>query len=95
MSIVIVPKPRPLICITRKYVLQLAAQLQIPVVQRCIPLTELDRFQAAFICGTSPRVLPVNGIDAFRFDTQNGLLRRLMEAYSEALETYIRQHLVV
>lgn len=71
--------------ITRKYVLLLAEQLNIPVVKRKITKTDLDCADAAFICGTSPKILPACQIDEFTFSVENAVVKKLMRAYDELL----------
>ena len=68
--------------ITRKYVLHLAEKLGIPIQKREIKRSELNNFSAAFICGTSPKILPVKEIDQHKFSISNRVVEQLIEAYN-------------
>jgi branched-chain amino acid aminotransferase len=45
-------------------------------------MDELKSFDAAFISGTSPKVLPIAFIDEIPFDVNDPLLRYVMEQYN-------------
>jgi D-alanine transaminase len=49
--------------ITREYVLEIAADLGIPVDLRPIPVTELKRAEEVFFCGTTTEISPTVEID--------------------------------
>ncbi len=79
--------------ITRNYAIEICHKNQIPFAERNIHYTELVSFSAAFITGTSPKVLPVRGIDGVGFDVKNKNLKRIMKLYDENLIQYIEnQH---
>lgn len=73
--------------INRRTVLELAARLKIPFVERTVDLTELYIADEVFVCGTSAYVAPVVEIDARRVgDGELGVVtRRLRERYQELL----------
>lgn len=75
--------------ITRKKILELANKLMIEVSEREIPLKDLPFYEAAFISGTSPGILPVSLIDKHRFNTSNEMMRKLMAAYDEKVKRTI------
>jgi len=70
--------------INRRTVIELAKDLNIPVQERTIDLTELYIADEIFICGTSAFLTPVIEIDN-RHITSNGMIRRLQIAYDGAL----------
>ncbi len=72
--------------ITRKYVLEIAADEGILIEERTISTDALDSLVSVFISGTSPKVLPVKQIDDFFFDVGHPLLRRLMEKFDQLLD---------
>jgi branched-chain amino acid aminotransferase len=76
--------------ITRKYVLQIAEKLKIRVNTQNIKLERLPEFEAAFICGTSPKVLPVKQIDAVRFDPSHPLIAKIIDAYEIIFQSQFR-----
>lgn len=75
--------------ITRKYVLEAAKFSEIKIEERDIFLSELKEFDAAFISGTSPKVLPVKNIDQYNYDITNKALLQVMSKYNLILTTYI------
>ena len=78
-----------LLGITRKYVMQAAQLLNIKIEERKIALHELQIFDAAFISGTSPKILPIKNIDANVFETNNVLLEQLMSKLDSLMLQYI------
>lgn len=49
--------------ITRKKVLEIVDEANLPIKMSAIELDQLALVQAAFLCGTSPKVLPISNID--------------------------------
>jgi len=80
------PENKVLKGITRQKVLDSCEQLGISVSEQEIPLKELSFYEAAFISGTSPGILPVKLIDKHLFNTSNDTLRKLMSAYQQTVE---------
>jgi branched-chain amino acid aminotransferase len=79
------PEDQVLPGITRKKVLAICQEQNISVEEKDIPYQELIMYEAVFITGTSPKVLPVRFIDNFRFNPGNSLLIAIMRAYDELL----------
>jgi branched-chain amino acid aminotransferase len=71
--------------ITRAKVLQLAVEKGIPLEETRIKLSEPEKYDACFLTGTSPKILPVSRLDNKPFDVQNKLMRALMEDYGEMM----------
>jgi len=69
--------------ITRAKVLTLAAESGIPVEETKITPEEMKNFEACFLTGTSPKVLPVVRLDQWNFDVQHPLICRLMSDYDK------------
>lgn len=86
------PKALVLPGITRNVVIDICIQHQIPIAEKEIKVEELPFFEAAFITGTSPKVLPVRRIDSFKFTAQHPMLTRIMRLYDEQIEKYIKQN---
>ena len=78
--------------ITRNYVLELCAEMGIEIIEKRIPAKTLPTFDAAFISGTSPKILPVNTIDNNKFMVNNPVVRKLMNAYDFLVNKYIKEH---
>lgn len=84
-SLITVPDKQILPGITRKYVLGLAEQEGIPVIERSISLDALNTFTSAFISGTSPKVLPVKMLDHYSFEVSHPVLQKLMKKFDELI----------
>ena len=76
--------------ITRKYILQLCSQQKIPVSEEVIHTDNLPKFDAAFITGTSPKVLPVLQVDGYPFEVDHPVLRMLMNEFEDFVKTALK-----
>ena len=47
---------------------------------------DIDKLDAMFISGTSPKILPIAFVNNIKLDVNNITLRKLMKAYNELLE---------
>ncbi len=52
---------------------QICTSCGIPVVERAIPVNKLDQFEAAFLTGTSPKVLPISSIEKIVYKADHPL----------------------
>lgn len=77
--------------ITRKYVLKIAEAKGIPVIEKVITNNELDQYEAAFICGTSPKILPVRWINDNQYNPGHPMVKIVIRSYSELLEEHITE----
>ncbi len=75
--------------ITAKYVKNICDQKEIAVIYNTIKLKELNTYEACFITGTSPKILPVHAMDRYRFQVKHDLMKMLMDAYDEKILKYI------
>ncbi len=78
--------------ITRLQIIDLIHELQIPLEERKISLSELKDFDAAFISGTSPKVLPIRQIESVQYNVENPIVARLAQAYDSQIAEYIQSH---
>ena len=88
-SLVTPPANKVLLGITRQKTVQLAREMMIPVEEKEVAVNDLHQFDAAFITGTSPKILPIRQIDHFSFNPKNTELRQLMFRYDEMIGEYI------
>jgi branched-chain amino acid aminotransferase len=72
--------------ITRKYILTLCEQQFIRIQEENIQYNDLDSFDAVFITGTSPKVLPVSQIDHISFPANHMLTDTLIKEYNLLLD---------
>ncbi len=76
--------------ITRKYILDICRDHHKEVVFRCVPAGSISEFEAVFMTGTSPMVLPFCCIGDVNFRTDVALIEKLRQLYIEKTEESIR-----
>lgn len=86
------PGNKVLMGITRQKTIQLANDAGIPFREQEIGLDDISSLQAAFITGTSPKILPVAKIKDWKFDSQNPVVQKLRENYDALIRDYIREN---
>ena len=79
------PLPHVLPGTSRKRVLTICQGNNIRVEEKRVAYKDLSTYEAAFITGTSPLVLPILHIDNITFDPHHPLLVRVMEYYFDLL----------
>ena len=70
--------------VTRGKILEILHGRGVTVHETAISASEIASFEAAFISGTSPKVLPIASIGDVRFDVDEPLLRNIMGWYDAA-----------
>lgn len=76
--------------ITRQKVIECLTKLAFPVVGQAVKADKINLFDAVFLTGTSPKVLPVRAIGSRMFDVQNKAVVRLIDSYNQMIQNYIR-----
>lgn len=89
-QLVTAPQNKVLLGITRQKTIHLAKNLNIQVNETEIDLAELKYYDAGFITGTSPKILPIEKIEHFEFNPQNEIVRQLIKSYDDLIENYLR-----
>jgi branched-chain amino acid aminotransferase len=87
------PGSMVLVGITRQKVLDCIKGLGFQVVEQAVSKDEIGDFDAVFLTGTSPKVLPVSAIGGQIFDVQNNAVGRLMDSYTQLVQNYIRDEM--
>lgn len=87
------PNDKILAGITRKKLLSIVEKESIEVVYRDIALSDISYYEAAFICGTSPKVLPVKKINDLIFNTKNSMVTLIKDKYNAMIEQYIEENI--
>jgi branched-chain amino acid aminotransferase len=82
------PASRVLKGITREKIIEICNGSGTPLLEDNIPVNCLNQFSAAFLTGTSPKVLPVASIDAITFPVENPLITQLKARYEEMIASY-------
>lgn len=81
--------------ITRKHILQICREEGIDVLFECINADYISRYDAVFMTGTSPMVLPFCCINDNYYDVANPLIEKLRSIYMKRAEASIHQFLEV
>lgn len=75
--------------VTRKYIVKIIKDLQLNYIEKEVSIKELPFFDAAFITGTSPKVLPVIMVDQVSYSPVNGHLLEIIQNYDYLFNNYI------
>ena len=67
--------------ITRKYILEICRENKIKVEFTCVKVYDISEYDAVFMTGTSPMVLPFYCIDDKFFNVKHPLMERLRKLY--------------
>ncbi len=79
------PLPHVLPGTSRKRVLNICQEDGVPVLEKRVNYKDIALYDAAFITGTSPLVLPIARIDSITFNPHHPLLVKVMEHYFNLL----------
>lgn len=79
------PEEKILLGVTRKAVLQVAAENGFEIVQKDIRPVDLAEYDGAFLTSTSSKILPIETVDDFQFAEQPEALKELMVAFDTFL----------
>ena len=80
------PSEAVLLGVTRTKVIEACEKAGIKVNETYTTEEEIGDYEAAFVCGTSPKVLPIAAIGSTPMDTKQKLLRKIMALYDEICE---------
>jgi len=83
------PKKLVLPGITRKFVMKIAHLSGFEVIEECVIKKDIEKYDAVFLSGTSPKILPVSSIENFKFSVEHPLMEKLMKEFDEEIENYI------
>jgi branched-chain amino acid aminotransferase len=75
--------------ITRKHILEICSENNIKVTMACVEADRISEYDAVFMTGTSPMVLPFNRIDDKFFNVRIHLIETLRKLYFERAEKSI------
>lgn len=76
--------------ITRQYIFKCCKENNIPINEQSIHSQNINNFEAAFLTGTSPKVLPINRIGETQFNPQSPLLQKIRGLYDQAISDYLK-----
>jgi branched-chain amino acid aminotransferase len=86
------PAYQVLVGVTRQKVLECLTELGFTIVEEAVLASEIKTYDAAFLTGTSPKVLPVRSIGKQVFNTQLSVVKELMDQYNSLIDNYIKSH---
>lgn len=69
--------------ITRRSVLEIARELNIPIIERAVDKTELYIADEVFLCGTMARITPVNKVESTEVAPNGPITKQLAAALNE------------
>lgn len=79
--------------ITRQKVIDCIKTLDFRIIEQAVSKDQICSFDAVFLTGTSPKVLPVRAIGKQVFDVRNKAVLRLMDSYDQRIQNYIRNEM--
>ena len=86
------PASAVLIGITRQKVIECITELGFKVAVQAISVTDIGSYDAVFLTGTSPKVLPIRSIGQFEFNAQLLVVKELIDCYNRMIDRYIKTH---
>ncbi len=89
-SIITPPAHKVLLGITRQKAIKLATENGIKCIEDDIYSKETDLFEAAFLTGTSPKILPISKLDVVNYNAGNKLVVELVENYNSLIQNYVK-----
>lgn len=76
--------------VTRKHVMKLCGDLNIPLREEKVHEDSLGQVDAVFITGTSRKVLPAFRIDEWLYPPDHPIVRQLQAAFNREVENYLQ-----
>jgi branched-chain amino acid aminotransferase len=76
--------------ITRNFVLKIIRKAGFKNMLTPIKIEDIAKYEAAFICGTSPKVMPVKEIDGIEFNVRQDTLQQIIKQFDKLLADYLR-----
>lgn len=71
--------------ITRQKIFDLCNQLNYKLIERSISIITLHKYEAAFLTGTSPKILPISRIANIQYDVNHPVVKTMMSAYDNLI----------
>lgn len=83
------PSSMVLVGITCQKVIECMKNLNFSIVEEAISASRLEDFDAAFLTGTSPKILPIRSIGNLQFETRIIIVHKLIESYENMIDDYL------
>ena len=78
--------------VTRGEIIKIAEKLGIKIKEVEYKYSDIDKLDGMFISGTSPKVLPIKSVNNINIDSNNDIIRKLMNEYNNEISQYIKNH---
>jgi branched-chain amino acid aminotransferase len=79
--------------ITREFIIEACSREKIKFTEERIKEQEIEKLDALFITGTSPKVLPINKVNDFPFSSStNIIVQRIMNTYNRIIDEYVQSN---
>ena len=79
--------------VTRKRILDIAKEMKISAAEKTVQIADLPQVEAAFISGTSPKILPISFIDDIQLNSsEHDIVKSLITAYDQKIEEYLQKN---
>ena len=78
--------------ITRGQIISVAQSIGINVEEIDVRFEYCKDFDAAFISGTSPKILPISYVNDIKLNVENELMRRLIKEFDREIELYVKKN---
>lgn len=78
--------------VTRNKIIEAAKLLNIQVKEEEYSYLNVDKLDAMFISGTSPKVLPIKCVGDIKFNVNNFVLKSLMDGYDELVKKDLKKY---
>lgn len=76
--------------IIRSKVIEAAEELKIPIRKHSIKYDDLPSFEAAFLTGTSLRILPIRKINSISYSSTHNIISRLSKVLQAKINNYLK-----
>jgi len=86
------PASKVLVGITRKKVLECLRELGFQYKEESVIYSSIPSYDAVFLTGTSPKVLPVRRIGTQLYETNIQCIKMLMDSYDKRIVQYVSQN---
>lgn len=77
--------------ITRGRIIALAKSLGIGFEEKSISYKDINDFDAMFISGTSPKILPIRVVDDINLNVENETMQKLISEFDKEIKEYIKK----
>ncbi|HOO83053.1 MAG TPA: aminotransferase class IV [Prolixibacteraceae bacterium] len=77
--------------ITLLKVIEIAQEKNIEIEYRAITVSEISEYDAMFLTGTSPKILPVARLGEYHYNAQHKMIRILLDAYNLLINRYVAE----